>query len=574
MGIQIDGVNKTISSGDRIDFPSSIGVGGTLTYEDVANVDSVGLITARTGINIGPTAGVAGTFFADGSYVTAGVVTATTFYGSGANLTGISAGAGGDTGLDLNDNVKIRLGTGNDIEFYHSGSHNFIDITNGQLRIRHGTDNAIKTIADGAAILYYDGGQRIQTTTGGIEISGETVASSHIKLADNARLKLGTGEDCQFWHNGSHSMLKNQTGRLYILADDIWIKDQDDGDLHAKFVHDDAVELYHNNIKTFQTDGNGIMVYGPEGGTANVYIYADEGDDNADKFQLTVNDGGPFHIQNRKSGSVETNLKCYGDGAVELYHDNSIRAETIADGFKVSYSDDSGATTLKLENNSTANSTNPKVKIAVDLASGKDGGSIEFIREQNYQSSAAADSAIVISPTKNDNNLEIVRINQDWFRLHSNCSGIQFNSDTSSANALNDYEEGSWTPVIAGWDTFTPYTGSSYYAGWYTKVGNLINVGWKIYIQHLTTVSSTAHIRIQGLPFTAKSISAGPVAAPVRFDIPEFGMSGYNLSYMAGNDQTIYMYKHVNGGNNLVAINAAGNRSNVWTMGTATYHTN
>ena len=69
----------------------NIGVGGTLTYEDVKNVDSVGLITARTGIKIGPTAGVAGTFFADGSYITAGIITATTFHGSGANLTGIDA---------------------------------------------------------------------------------------------------------------------------------------------------------------------------------------------------------------------------------------------------------------------------------------------------------------------------------------------------------------------------------------------------------------------------------------------------------------------------------------------------
>ena len=78
----------------------NLGVGGTLTYEDVTNIDSVGLITARSGMKIGPTAGVAGTFFADGSYVTAGIITATnvsvassvtaaTFHGNGANLTGI-----------------------------------------------------------------------------------------------------------------------------------------------------------------------------------------------------------------------------------------------------------------------------------------------------------------------------------------------------------------------------------------------------------------------------------------------------------------------------------------------------
>ena len=90
----------TLSVTGNATVGGTLGVGGTLTYEDVTNIDSVGLITARSGMKIGPTAGVAGTFFADGSYVTAGIITATnvsvassvtaaTFHGNGANLTGI-----------------------------------------------------------------------------------------------------------------------------------------------------------------------------------------------------------------------------------------------------------------------------------------------------------------------------------------------------------------------------------------------------------------------------------------------------------------------------------------------------
>ena len=89
----------TLSS---LNVSGNLGVGGVLTYEDVTNVDSVGVITARSGIKIGPTAGVAGTFFADGSYVTAGILTAKTgsfsgtvtansFSGDGSSLTGIDA---------------------------------------------------------------------------------------------------------------------------------------------------------------------------------------------------------------------------------------------------------------------------------------------------------------------------------------------------------------------------------------------------------------------------------------------------------------------------------------------------
>ena len=103
-GITVTGVVTATTTNQNItgdlSVTGNIGVGGTLTYEDVTNIDSVGLITARSGMKIGPTAGVAGTFFADGSYVTAGIITATnvsvassvtaaTFHGNGANLTGI-----------------------------------------------------------------------------------------------------------------------------------------------------------------------------------------------------------------------------------------------------------------------------------------------------------------------------------------------------------------------------------------------------------------------------------------------------------------------------------------------------
>ena len=71
----------------------NLGVGGVLTYEDVTNVDSVGLITARSGINVSGGEVKVGTAVtvSSGGVITSGIVTATSFSGSGANLTGISA---------------------------------------------------------------------------------------------------------------------------------------------------------------------------------------------------------------------------------------------------------------------------------------------------------------------------------------------------------------------------------------------------------------------------------------------------------------------------------------------------
>ncbi len=70
-------------------FSGNVSIGGTLTYEDVKNIDSVGVITARSGIDV--TGG--------GINVSSGVVTATSFVGSGASLTGISSWEVFDTWL-------------------------------------------------------------------------------------------------------------------------------------------------------------------------------------------------------------------------------------------------------------------------------------------------------------------------------------------------------------------------------------------------------------------------------------------------------------------------------------------
>jgi len=73
---------------------ADITASGTLTYEDVTNVDSVGVVTARGGFEIGAS-GVGGTITAVGNAEIAGIMTATEFHGSGANLTNLPAS--GDT---------------------------------------------------------------------------------------------------------------------------------------------------------------------------------------------------------------------------------------------------------------------------------------------------------------------------------------------------------------------------------------------------------------------------------------------------------------------------------------------
>ena len=85
-GITVTGVVTSTSISQTINgnlsVTGNIGIGGTLTYEDVTNVDSIGIITARSGIQIG----AGGTIGSSGG----GIVT---FFGDGSQLTGIDATA-------------------------------------------------------------------------------------------------------------------------------------------------------------------------------------------------------------------------------------------------------------------------------------------------------------------------------------------------------------------------------------------------------------------------------------------------------------------------------------------------
>ena len=114
-----------------------------------------------------------------------GIVTASTYYGDGSNLTGL---VGGATGLDLNDNIKIRLGNSQDFQLYHDGNNSLIqDSGTGHVQVRSGTftvGNA--SLTKTSAVFNSGSGQQLNfnnvqkfiTTNTGVVISGICTATS------------------------------------------------------------------------------------------------------------------------------------------------------------------------------------------------------------------------------------------------------------------------------------------------------------------------------------------------------------------------------------------------------------
>jgi len=130
--VTLDGVSviNNESIGGNLTVTGNATIGGVLTYEDVTNVDSVGLITARNGVVVG--SGI--TLSPDGDGFFTGIVTATSFVGSGENLSDVDAtrltltDQSGDTSCNV---LFAQSATGSQLP--HTGSNLTFNSVTGQL---------------------------------------------------------------------------------------------------------------------------------------------------------------------------------------------------------------------------------------------------------------------------------------------------------------------------------------------------------------------------------------------------------------------------------------------------------
>ena len=90
-----------------------------------------------------------------------------------------------------------------------------------------------------------------------------------------------------------------------------------------------------------------------------------------------------------------------------------------------------------------------------------------------------------------------------YFRMAASTGGIQFKGDTAAANALNDYEEGTFTPTVNGSSTAGTATYSQQ-LGTYTKIGRQVTVCARVVYTAGTGVGT---LRIAGMPFASANVT-------------------------------------------------------------------
>jgi len=228
-----------------------------------------------------------------------------------------------------NDNKKLQIGAGQDLELSHDGSNTVIkDVNDNPIFIQ--TDGAIKLTKDGntetyavfnpdsSVDLYYDGSKKFETTSTGVAVTGGLSATSHITLPDDVRLKVGTGEDLHIYHNQSNSVIREEgTGNLNIQTTGGNVEVlTNTTETSAKFISNGAVELYYDNSKKFETTSTGATTTGTlnvvntgsstslriENGNADFLIQA--GDAGSDGLHFYDMDNTAYRVTIANDGNV------------------------------------------------------------------------------------------------------------------------------------------------------------------------------------------------------------------------------------------------------------------------------
>ena len=206
------------------------------------------------------------------------------------------------------------------------------------LRANNGADPTFESLpASGLSNIVEDTTPQLG---GALDTNGKNInfGDSTGGSADD-RLVMGLGQDMAIYHDPSIGNL------IKISSGEFLIRHYGENMIVAK--PNLGVELYYDNALRLDTMIEGAKVKRHGGGSTTLYVegaenasailalYADDGDDNADKFRIQASSGGGLYFENYIDGAWETNIEFTDTKAVELYHDNSKKLETNGSGCHV-----------------------------------------------------------------------------------------------------------------------------------------------------------------------------------------------------------------------------------------------
>ena len=469
--------------------------------------------------------------------INSGTIDGTVIGGSTAAAGSFTTGSfTGD--VSFGDNDKAIFGAGSDLQIYHN-THSYIEDAGGgdlilkasdQIKLQNGSGQNMAVFNEnGAVVLTHSEDTKLATTSTGVDVTGTLTSDGLTVDADGASIaftgtagnnfitaKQGIKVDIDSDNNQGATSFDithgGATGTVFSASETGDISFYEDTGTTPKFFWDASAERL--GIGTTSPTGrteiadNGLvndrlLFLNSSGGTAGgqtgpLYgLYSDiKGNNNSTAaygayLTATPSGGQAYGVfaESTQPSSSRDSIAIYGNATVNSSSSNHRSNRAIGGGPVAGVY----ATTSTTGTNMAAQTTALHALNATVYGSEAYGAWIE----------TTAGPTTVVPLKVAHAGSELMRIDSGGHAIIP--AGVTLGTSAgvyNAANTLNDYEEGTWTPVIS--DGTNDAT-SNIAVGTYTKVGNLVHVQGRIVLSSLGSVSGA--VQLKGLPFNSKALS-------------------------------------------------------------------
>ena len=359
----ITGTSVTFTDGT---FTGNVTIGGTLTYEDVTNIDSLGIVTARAGVNV-----------SGGELLV------------GSNIKLGNAGIVTSQGLRLADNKQIKFGTGDDSGMYYTGSHLYIDNNtagdtylrstniNLQTNSASSSENAIVATANAGVAVYYNGTEKLSTTKDGTVTTGIATATNAEMAGGNLTFMQqnnghNTVNGSLIFSNAGTSQVSRITGYTGSSADD--------GDIRF-YTKNSGTETEALRISQHATPklqllaGESEIV--PSASDGSLTFRADPGQNrNSSNITFEVDNTDALIINSDQEVLPQSHLRIKDSKALYLGDSNDFTLTHDATDCRIRYNHSVGVLKFQLNDNTTVGTFDASGRLLLGATAARDVGGL------------------------------------------------------------------------------------------------------------------------------------------------------------------------------------------------------
>jgi len=471
------------------------------------------------------------------------------------------------------DNDKAIFGDGSDLQIYHDGSNSYIDDAGtGLLAIRANTgvylqkytgETLATFVADGGAAIYHDNAAKLATTSTGISVTGGITTDAYSYLnglriagADTGNTVYQQSGDLSISSaSGSISLKPSGTNILHATNTGVGIGTSSPT-LPLDIVSNPGADALKIRARPNGNDYGTLTFYNNAGTTKWADIQSNVAKDlrfytNGGSEAMRIDSSGHVLVGKTSANNTDVGTTIYstlGFSSTRSGGVVGILNRTTNDGDIMQFRK-SGSTVGSIGSLGSAY-----------LYIGSTGGTDTFASFHNGGFRPATNTGV-----DNDNALNLGGANGRWKDLY--LSGGVYLGGTGSANKLEDYEEGTWTPQLNfdGSNNGITYTSR---VGRYTKIGRMVYASFLIVLSNKG--SATGGTTISGLPFN-HFVGSQHSAANLTFEnngVSANQIGAYAMPWADGN-----LYLRYQGSTGYLAYTNANFNNSTKIFGMATYET-